>query len=282
MKYDEFVGTLQQHARLASRGEAVAAIRATLQTLSERLAGGEPKDLASQLPQEVGIYLLNALEGGGERMDVAEFLCRVSLREGVDLPKATFHTRAVFSLLQKAVSPGEMNHIRAQLPPEFHELFPAEGSSADSPAGISCARPIREIETANPEVTRPDSSLMEAARRMRELDVGALPVCEGQRLIGMVTDRDITIRGTAAGCDPRNTPVRDIMTQEVICCFEDQEVQDAARVMEERQIRRLPILDQNHRLVGMVSLGDLALRTTDGLLVAEVLERVSEHHGLPG
>lgn len=80
MKYDEFVGKLQQRARLASRGDAVAAIRATLQTLSERLAGGEPKDLASQLPQEIGIYLRSAFEGLSERLGIQDFYRRVSLQ----------------------------------------------------------------------------------------------------------------------------------------------------------------------------------------------------------
>jgi CBS domain-containing protein len=92
----------------------------------------------------------------------------------------------------------------------------------------------------------------------------------------MVTDRDITIRATADGRDPRQTPVREVMTSELFYCFEDQPVEEAASLMEEHQIRRLPILNRQKDLVGIVSLGDLAVDTSDEELVGQVLEEVSE------
>ena len=123
MKHDEFIGQVQHHARLSSRGDAEIATRATLETLAERLAGGEADDLASQLPRGIAEYLRTGLAGVGERFSVEEFFQLVSEREGVDLPKAIYHARAVIAVLYEAVSPGEMADVRAQLPAEFGRLF---------------------------------------------------------------------------------------------------------------------------------------------------------------
>src|SRR5437763_10508619 len=98
---------------------------------------------------------------------------------------------------------------------------------------------VREIMTCGVEVIRPDATLQEAAQKMKSLDVGPLPVCDGDRLVGMLTDRDITVRATAEGLDPKTTRVRDVMTPEVYYVFEDADVQEAARVMQQRQIRRI-------------------------------------------
>jgi len=135
---------------------------------------------------------------------------------------------------------------------------------------------LRDVMTHHVEVVRPGAAVQEAAALMRDLDVGSLPVCDGTRLQGMVTDRDITIRATASGRDPRQTPVREVMTSELFYCFEDQPVKEAALLMEEHQIRRLPILNRQKDLVGIVSLGDLAVDTSDEELVGQVLEEVSE------
>jgi CBS domain-containing protein len=130
--------------------------------------------------------------------------------------------------------------------------------------------------TRNPEVVSPTATIEEAARKMDQLDVGPLPVCENERLVGMITDRDITVRATSAGKDPRSTMIREAMSQDLVYCFEDQDVRDAARLMEDKQIRRMPVLNRDHRLVGIVSLGDIATDTRDDRLSGEVLERVSE------
>jgi CBS domain-containing protein len=135
---------------------------------------------------------------------------------------------------------------------------------------------IRDITTHNPAVINPEAALLEAAQKMKKLDVGSLPVCDGERLVGMVTDRDITVRGTAEGRDPRQTKVRDVMTPEVCYCVEDQELREAAELMEEHQIRRLPVLDGKKRLVGIISLGDVSVRGEDGRFAAEILESVSK------
>lgn len=139
---------------------------------------------------------------------------------------------------------------------------------------------VSEVMTPAVECTRPDASLREAAGRMKDLDCGSLPVCgDGDRLVGMITDRDVTVRSTAAGADPGITRVRDVMTPDVVYCFDDEPIEDAERIMQERQIRRLVVLDRNRRLAGIVSLGDLAVRTRDRGQVGEVLHDVSEPAG---
>jgi uncharacterized protein (DUF2267 family) len=130
MQFDQFVGQVQSRARLASKGEALTAIRATLETLAQRLAGGEADHLASELPQEVGVYLraVSDQDGGGQRFSLDEFFQRVSEREKADLPAAAYHARVVVEVLGEAVSAGEMADVRAQLPDDFQPLFEA-GSS---------------------------------------------------------------------------------------------------------------------------------------------------------
>jgi len=135
---------------------------------------------------------------------------------------------------------------------------------------------IKDMMSQGVEVIRPDASIKAAAEKMSQLDIGPLPVCDGERLVGMVTDRDITVRAVAQGCDPNTTLVRDVMTSEVVSCFEDQDFNTAARMMERHQIRRLPILNREKRLVGIVSLGDLAVRSGNKTMAGEALQEVSE------
>ena len=135
---------------------------------------------------------------------------------------------------------------------------------------------VKDVMTKHAECLSPTASLQTAAQRMKDLDVGSFPVCEYDRIVGIITDRDITVRGVCRGCDPKTTTVREIMTSHVVFCFENQEVHEAARRMRSKQIRRLVVLDRNRQFVGMVSLGDLAMQSGDEHLAWETLERVSE------
>jgi CBS domain-containing protein len=135
---------------------------------------------------------------------------------------------------------------------------------------------LRDVMTRHVTTARPDTTVAEAAEKMRALDVGPLPVCEGARVIGMVTDRDITTRAVAAGRDPRVTSVADIMTRDVFFCFEDQDVKEAATLMSDLQVRRLLVLDRDSNLAGIVSLGDLAVESGDDKMTAKILNRVSQ------
>lgn len=116
---------------------------------------------------------------------------------------------------------------------------------------------ISEIMTRDVQIILPEQSLQEAASLMQRIDSGALLVHEGDRLVGMVTDRDITVRGVAKGLGP-DTPVREVMTGNVRYCFEDEDVQHVAQNMADIQLRRLPVLNREKRLVGVVSLGNIA------------------------
>lgn len=125
MQHDEFIGQVQKRAHLSSRGNAELATRATLETLAERLAGREPFNAAAQLPKGIAQYLQHEHAGSGERFSLDEFFERISQREGVELPEAVHHARMVVEVLSEAISPGEINDIRSQLPPEFDPLFEA-------------------------------------------------------------------------------------------------------------------------------------------------------------
>ena len=135
---------------------------------------------------------------------------------------------------------------------------------------------ISEVMTKSVETVRPDQTLQEAASRMKSLDVGPMPVTDNNRLVGMLTDRDIVVRAVAEGKDARTTKVRDAMTPDVVCCKEDDDVKDAARTMKDRQIRRLVVVDGQQRVAGIVSLGDIAVDTSDEKMSGRVLEEVSK------
>ena len=134
---------------------------------------------------------------------------------------------------------------------------------------------VAEIMTPGAEVIDPNTMIQDAARRMRAEDIGALPVGENDRLIGMVTDRDIVLRAVAENRNPSNTAVRDVMSERVYYCFDDDDIDQAARTMAEHQVRRLPVLNHDKRLVGMMSLADLARCHADcKLYVCDLLGRV--------
>ena len=117
---------------------------------------------------------------------------------------------------------------------------------------------VSEAMTCDVRVTSPDQSIREAARIMAEIDAGVLPVGEGDRLVGMITDRDIAVRAVAEGKGP-DTPVREVMTQDVKYCFKDEDTDHVARNMADQQVRRLPVVNRDKRLVGILSLGDVAV-----------------------
>ena len=139
---------------------------------------------------------------------------------------------------------------------------------------------VAEVMTREVQVVSPEESLQRAAQLMGELDVGALPVFNGEQLVGMVTDRDITIRGTAAGLPPHETHINEVMTPDIRWCFEDQPLDEVMIQMADSQVRRIPVLshDDQRKLVGIVSLGDVATKTRGDAQkhdVEQVVEMVS-------
>ena len=133
---------------------------------------------------------------------------------------------------------------------------------------------ISEVMTREVRIASPDDTLECAARLMEEEDCGSLPVAEEDRLVGMLTDRDITIRAVARGLTPRDGKVRDAMSKEVRYVYDDESVRDVAKVMGDLHVRRLPVLDREKRLVGIVSLGDLAL--TKPTSAGDALQSIAE------
>ncbi len=135
---------------------------------------------------------------------------------------------------------------------------------------------IRDVMTANPKLCQPDTSLKDVACMMRDNDTGFIPVCDGDRITGVITDRDMVVRSLCQGVDTSQAKVRDCMTTDICWIRQDQDIQDAIAVMEERKIRRMLVMDESKRLVGVFSLGDLAEARGIRNLAEQVLSRVSE------
>jgi CBS domain-containing protein len=138
------------------------------------------------------------------------------------------------------------------------------------------SRRLRDVMTRDVAIIPPSAAIDEAASLMKSLNVGAIPVCTGQRLEGILTDRDIVLRVVAEKRDPRITKVEDAMTTGTVYGYEDQDLEDAAKIMQQQQIRRLPVVDRQQQLVGIVSLGDLAVKAAAYEIGGETLEQVSK------
>ncbi len=135
---------------------------------------------------------------------------------------------------------------------------------------------VKDVMTCDVEMVDSDATLVDVAEGMRSLDVGALPVCEDDKIVGIITDRDITIRAVAEGLDPAETLVSEIMTSDIYYCYEDNDISEAAKLMEEQSIRRLLVMDSDNNPVGFLSLGDVCVKSHDEHLSYEILEQISE------
>ena len=136
---------------------------------------------------------------------------------------------------------------------------------------------VSKCMTRDVELVRPTQTIREAAQMMADLDAGALPVQQDDRLVGMITDRDIAVRAVAQG-KPPETPVQDVMSPELLYCFDDQEIEDVSRNMGEVKVRRLPVVNRDKRLVGIISIGDLALKE-EQTLTGSTIARISKTGG---
>ena len=138
---------------------------------------------------------------------------------------------------------------------------------------------VKEVMTSNVRLATPDQTISESARIMAECDSGVVPVYQDDRLVGMVTDRDIVVRAVANNLSP-STPVREVMSQEVLYCYEDEDIEQVAKNMAKNQIRRLPVLNRSKRLVGIVSIGDLSKSArphATGEAIAEISKPGGQH-----
>jgi len=227
-----------------------------------------------------------------EKGDPATVTLRVADEVRADLIVMGTHGRTGLSRLLMG-SVAEQVVRRARCPvltvktplPEEEEgaadrLGAAARSSPRDPDGVNpqeAVMLVSEVMTRNAACVHPDDTLQSAAAKMRDLNVGSVPVCGGEdKLVGMLTDRDVVIRAVAEGRNPNDSHVSDAMSMGITYCFEDQDVDEAAELMRHNQIRRLAVLNRDKRLVGIVSLGDLAVGTDDEHLAGRTLEEVSE------
>jgi CBS domain-containing protein len=250
---------------------AFAALRATLHALRDRLPRENAAQLGAQLPLVIrGIYYEGwdfAKEPSKVRHQQEFFdLVAAELAEHPELRDAARVTRVVFGVLAKHLSPGETEKALRALPHEIRELWVAPAKKIH----------VRDVMSKNVTWVAPDLPLKEAAQKMRDLDVGCLPVGKDDRLVGMITDRDIACRAVAQGSDPAMATIADAMSKGVTFCFDDQDIGEAAHLMERKQIRRLPVLNRQKRMVGMLSLGDLGVHASREL-AGEVIEAVARH-----
>ena len=135
---------------------------------------------------------------------------------------------------------------------------------------------VKDVMTGKAIWIAPDTVVRDIAAKMRELEIGSLPVSENGKLIGMITDRDIALRCCADGFDPETTTAREVMSKGVTWCFDDQEIEDAAQVMQQKHIRRLPVLSRSEKVVGFLSVDDISTKASHEL-GGEVLEAVAHH-----
>lgn len=136
---------------------------------------------------------------------------------------------------------------------------------------------IKDCMSGSVSIAAPTDTIQSAADTMRRIDAGSLPVGENDRLVGMITDRDIAVRAIAQGMGP-DTAVRDVMTTDIRYCFEDEDIESVSRQMGEYKVRRLPVLNRDKRLIGIVSLGDVS--HSDGPVTAKALSDITERGGL--
>ena len=135
---------------------------------------------------------------------------------------------------------------------------------------------VKEIMSSPVEMIAPDAMITEAADKMKSYDVGVLPVEKDGDIVGIITDRDIVVRAIADELDPQRTPVSKAMTFDAMCCSEDTDMEEAARIMEVKKIHRLLILDDDDEVSGILSIGDIAIKMRDEHLLSEVLEKICE------
>jgi CBS domain-containing protein len=132
---------------------------------------------------------------------------------------------------------------------------------------------VRDVMSSRPRVASPDTPLTQIAELMASEDVGAIPILEGEQLAGMITDRDIVVRAVAKGKNPQGMPAREVWSRDIVCVQPDQDLDDVLQVMAEHQVRRVPVVDEDKRLIGVISQADIALEAKEkdvGETIAEI------------
>jgi len=275
-KTHEWLKDITDGLGFPNQQSAFAALRATPHTLRDRLPREHAAQLGAQLPMLIRGLYYEGWDPSREPTRIRhqqEFFNLVSgeLKEHDELRDARRVTRIVFGMLAKHLSPGEKEKMLLTSPEELRELWVSEPKKVR----------VKDIMSKNVAWVGPDLTLQDATKKMRELDIGCLPVGKDDRLIGMSTDRDIACRAVADGDDPAKTMIAEAMSKVVTYCFEDQDVSEAAHLMEQKQIHRLPVLNRQKRVVGMLSVGDIGLHAPHEL-TGEVIEAVARRPAQTG
>lgn len=244
----------------ADRRTAWHALGAVLRALRDRLRADDAAHLSAQLPLLVrGTFYEQyrpAIDPHAIRSR-EEFVRRVA--DGLEESRpidAEAAIEAVFSVLQRHITKAETAKVRQALPEHIRLLWRTDD---DKPKGGGGSMKVAEVMTRDVHMASPDDSLQETAKRMVADDIGFLPVRENDRLVGTITDRDIVARAVAQGKGGQ-ARVREVMTPDVKYCFDDEDVEHVVQNMGDIQVRRLPVVDRNKRLVGVVSLADAAMK----------------------
>lgn len=135
---------------------------------------------------------------------------------------------------------------------------------------------VKEVMSTNVKQISTNAMISEAAEKMKTFNIGVLPIFDNNKIVGLLTDRDIVVRAIAAGLDPKTTLIKNVYTPEVLSCSEDDDIETAAKIMEDNKVRRLMVFSNTQTLAGILSVGDLALKTSKDHLTYEVLEKVCE------
>lgn len=272
-------------AKGLERKLAEQAIQSVLCVMEQRLLSDEARHMEAQLPRKV-VGLLERCEKHQDRpyrkFGREEFLGMVAEDLNVGWDEAERITCAVLSTVREHISEGEAEDVLGQLPQELRALWMWKGTPVGTTSNPSMRRKghsmrmkIEDVMTRDVEVVGPQDTLKDCAEKMRTLNVGPIPVCEGDKLLGIITDRDIVVRAVSQGLDPNSTRVSQAMTDHVECVFIDEDLEVAMRKMKEEQIRRILVVDRNKKLAGILSLGDIAT-AMDEKQAGETLEAISE------
>jgi CBS domain-containing protein/uncharacterized protein (DUF2267 family) len=252
-------------ARGLDRKLAEQAIQSVLCVMEQRLMSDEARQMEAQLPRKVVALLERCPKHQGKpyrKFGRIELLGMVAEDLGVDMKAAERITHAVLSTVREHITEGEAMDVLGQLPRELRTLWePEDTSLTPSLVHIQSRAPGRNVEDVmarDVEVVSPEDTLKDVAERMRTINVGSMPVCDGKKLQGIITDRDIVVRAVSQGMDPNSTRVSQVMTGEVEYIYADEGVELAAQRMREEQIRRILVVDRDKKLVGILSLGDIS------------------------
>jgi uncharacterized protein (DUF2267 family)/CBS domain-containing protein len=248
----------------ADRRVAWRALGVVLRVLRDRLTVDDAAHLAAQLPLLIRGAFYEQYRPVIQPESIRsreEFIARVAggLGSGGRPVSPERAVRAVLSTIQRHIAEAETAKVRHALPEDIRKLWPANADARPLKHGDGSMK-VADVMSRNVRLASPDDTLQEIAKRMTAEDVGFLPVGENDRLVGMITDRDIVARAVALGRDGQSSRVRDAMTEDVKYCFEDDTVDSAMQNMSDIQVRRLPVVNRNKRLVGIVSLADAAMK----------------------